>query len=148
MSATLLRDFVQKRNHNMPLTYPFVADAKIESVEKTKDAIKLLKAIGFEKEFERTYDIKTRAGKGKTRGRRRIVRKGLLIVVSKECKLLKAVKNIPGFEAVVVDKLKAEHLAPGASPGRMTIFTTSAIERIKNENLFANKTKNKKLSNK
>ena len=63
-------------------------------------------------------------------------KKGPLLVVSKECELIKSGSNIPGVDVAIVDKLNAESLAPGAVPGRLTIFTSAAIERLGAEQLF------------
>jgi large subunit ribosomal protein L4e len=48
-----------------------------------------------------------------------------------------AARNHPGVEVVVVDNLNAELLAPGTHPGRLTIYTPSALEKI--GDLFQNK---------
>ena len=37
---------------------------------------------------------------------------------------------------VQVDKLNPELLAPGATPGRLMLFTALAIDKLKNEKLF------------
>ena len=42
----------------------------------------------------------------------------------------KAARNHPGVEVVVVDNLNAELLAPGTHPGRLTMYTTSALEKL------------------
>jgi len=70
------------------------------------------------------------------RGRKYKTRKGPLLVVSKECKLLKSAKNIPGLDVVEVSKLNAELLAPGTTMGRLTLFTEAAIEKLEKEKLF------------
>ena len=44
---------------------------------------------------------------------------------------MKAAKNLPGVDVVTVDNLNVELLAPGTHPGRLTIWTQSAIEKLK-----------------
>lgn len=136
MAATLVKELVSKRGHKMPENYPFVMSSDIEAVNKTKDAVKILGSIGFNDEIARTSVRKIRAGKGKVRGRKYIVKKGPLFVVSKKCSLMKSLRNVPGAEVVEVDKINAELLAPGAAPGRLTVFTELAIERLGKEKLF------------
>lgn len=42
----------------------------------------------------------------------------------------KAARNHPGVEVVVVDNLNAELLAPGTHPGRLTLYTRSAVDKL------------------
>lgn len=105
-------------------------------MKKTKDVRATLEKLGFDKELERSAIKKVRPGKGKGRARPYKKKKGLLIVVSSDCNLLRSAKNIPGTDIVKVDNLTASLLAPGTLPGRATIFTESAIKKIEKEKLF------------
>lgn len=136
LSAALDKNFVQERGHNVPAKYPFIIDASFEEISKTKDMIIALKAIGLEKELERSAEIKVRAGKGKLRGRKYKRKKGVLLVVGDSCKLMKGARNIPGVDIVKMREINAELLAPGGVPGRLTLFTESAINSIEKEKLF------------
>lgn len=49
---------------------------------------------------------------------------------------MKAAANVPGVEAVEVKHLNAELLAPGAEPGRLTLWTKAAINILEKEKLF------------
>jgi large subunit ribosomal protein L4e len=73
---------------------------------------------------------KIRAGKGKHRGRKMKQAVGPLIVVVENKGLTDAASNIPGVCIVKVNDLNAEILAPGAHPGRLTLWTNGAIERL------------------
>ncbi len=136
IAATMHKELVELRGHKMPASYPFALGSSFEEIKKTKDAMKILKAIGMAAEMVRSSEKKIRAGKGKMRGRKYATRKGPLIVVSKKCELEKSARNIPGIDVVEVNKLNAELLAPGAAPARMTLFTEQAIERLSKEKLF------------
>ena len=70
------------------------------------------------------------------RGRKNRKKKGPLLVVSKDCKLVKSAKNIPGIEIIEIKNINTELLAPGAEPGRLTLFTESAIKELEKNNLF------------
>jgi large subunit ribosomal protein L4e len=131
IAATSDRGLVSLRGHKIgKASIPIILDDRVQELEKTKTLLETLKALGLEKELERAARTKTRAGRGKTRGRRTIKRKGPLIVVSKDNGIIRAGRNIPGIEIVSVRGLKAQDLAPGADPGRLTIWSQSAIEAL------------------
>jgi len=143
MAATLNKELVTARGHNTPEHYPFIADASIEQLSKTKEVKEALITLGFKEDLERAAERKIRAGKGKMRGRRYKTKKSVLIVTGDKCPLLKAASNIPGvdIDIVTITDINAELLAPGAVPGRLTLYTEKAIERLAKEQLF---TPNKK----
>ena len=45
-------------------------------------------------------------------------------------KVIKCVKNIPGVDITTPNMLNVELLAPGGDPGRLTIFTESALKAL------------------
>lgn len=136
MAATLHKDIVKKRGHNTPEDYPFAVEEKIETLNKTKDVVDALSKMGFGPELERCKEKKVRAGKGKMRGRKYKRKKGPLLVVSKDCPLVKSARNITGIDVVDVKNLNAELLAPGTHPGRITVWTDAALQRVEKERLF------------
>jgi len=95
-----------------------------------------LKKIGLEKEIERVSEKTIRSGKGKKRGRKYKSKAGPLIIVSKDCNLLKAAKNIEGINVIMVKSLNAKSLAPSANPGRLTIWTQDAVKELGDKKLF------------
>ncbi|NQV09504.1 50S ribosomal protein L4 [Candidatus Woesearchaeota archaeon] len=138
MSACVIKDIIKARGHIIPDDFPFLVEEKFENIEKTAEVKKILEKLGFKEELERVSNKKVRAGRGKSRGRKYKKIRGVLIVVSKDCGLLKGARNIEGAEIVVVDKLNAETLAPGTNVGRLVIFTEPAVDRIEKEQLFTN----------
>ena len=62
------------------------------------------------------------------RGRRYKQRKSVLIVTGNEP--LRAARNLAGVDAVTVNQLNTELLAPGTHAGRLTVWTESAIRRL------------------
>ena len=135
ISATVTNDLVRKKGHIIPENYPFVLDAKFEELSKTKELIEVLKTFGMEKELDRVHKKKIRAGMGKLRGRKYKTKKGFLIVVSKESKVIKAADNIPGVDVINVKNLNVENLGGGV-PGRLTLWTASSLEVLEKEKLF------------
>jgi large subunit ribosomal protein L4e len=136
IAATINKETVIERGHHIPETYPFILDKSIEDLTKTAEVVKALKKLGFEKDLERGAQKKIRAGKGKARNRKYKKKKSVLLVVEKECKLVKAAANIPGVDTIKVHELNAEILAPGAAPGRATLWSEGALNRMAKEKLF------------
>jgi len=136
IAATISKDIVAGHGHSVPINYPFVLDEKFELLDKTASIIAAFRVLGLGSELSRAEEKKVRAGKGKSRGRKYRRKKGPLIVVSKKCSLSQAAANIPGIDVVEVKSLNAELLAPGAKPGRLTLWTSQAISIMKNKNLF------------
>ncbi len=137
LSASVITELVKERGHLIN-DYPLITDDKFEDLTKTKEVKEVFEKLGLKEELERCSVKKIRAGKGKARGRKYKTKKGPLIVVSKECSLMKAAGNILGVDIVIVNNVNAELLAPGAMPGRATIYTESAIKKIDEDRLFTN----------
>lgn len=135
--ASLNKELSSKRGHFVPKNYPFAITDDFENIKKTKEVVAFLEKLGFKKELQRGKIKKIRAGKGKMRARPYKKKKSLLLVVSKNCPLIKSSRNIPGIDVSVVNYLNVNLLSPGGIPGRVTLFTKSAIEKIKEKNLFA-----------
>ena len=55
---------------------------------------------------------------------------GPLIIVAENGGIKEAGRNIPGVDVVSVVDLNVEILAPGTHPGRLTIWTSNAIEKL------------------
>ncbi|MDW8084572.1 MAG: 50S ribosomal protein L4 [Candidatus Caldarchaeum sp.] len=132
LAFTTKPDEVRSRGHRIPqqIQTPVVVEDSIESVSKTAETRNFLVKIGLEEELERCSVKKIRAGKGKMRGRRYKKRKGPLIVVGEDRGLGKSASNIPGVEVVEARNLSVLDLAPGGKPGRLTIFTLSALKAL------------------
>jgi len=138
MAATIVKELVIKRGHIVPedLELPIIVDG-IEQLSKTKDVRELLKKIKLWEDVEKAQKSKrNRSGKGKMRGRRYKQKKSLLIVYSGEKNIYYAARNLPGVDVVDVKDLNALVLAPGAQPGRLTIWSKKAIEELRDKKLF------------
>lgn len=136
IAATIKKDLVAIRGHKLPTHYPFIINDTFETLTKTKDLQTALRALGFTDEIIRVHTTSIRAGRGKLRGRKTKTKVGPLFVVSRDCDLTKAARNLLGVDVVRVDALNCDILAPGTHPGRLTLFTESAIKRLKDENLY------------
>ena len=135
MAASVVKDYVLKRGHFVE-DYPLVLEDGVETLKQTKDVLNLLKKLKLDKELERASKKTEKTGNARRRGRKSKKRKGPLFVVSKKCALIKSASNIPGVDVVEVKSLNAELLAPGCKPGRLTVYTKSAIEKLDKYKLF------------
>ncbi|MFA6073524.1 MAG: 50S ribosomal protein L4 [Candidatus Woesearchaeota archaeon] len=136
LSSTMVAEIVKARGHKVPAAYPFIISDEFNSIKRTTELKNILLKLGFKDELERSSVVKVRAGKGKARGRKYKTRKGILFVISSESDLTKSARNIPGTDVEFVDKINVELLAPGAEPGRITLFTESAIKMLADKKLF------------
>jgi len=133
IAATASKDVVTSRGHHVKdvAEIPLVVTSDFESLSKTKDAEETLIRLGILSEILRAKEgTKVRAGKGKSRGRKMKRAVGPLIVVAQNKGIVQAARNVPGVDVVTVADLNVEMLAPGTHPGRLTVWTSSAIERL------------------
>jgi len=132
IAATAVKELVEHRSHKVAdvKQLPIVIDDDVESLTKTKEVAELFQSLGIWADVERADRKKTRAGKGKMRGRRKKAGKGPLIVVSEDKGITKAGRNLPGVDITNVHSLNAELLAPGAHPGRLVVWGRSAFEKL------------------
>jgi large subunit ribosomal protein L4e len=133
IAATADKALVADRGHKVKdvKELPIIVNNDIEALKKTADVKKTLQALGLKEELKRIGRKKIRAGKGKVRGRKYKKKIGPLIVVADDKGISKAVKSMSGVDAVRVGELSVEALAPGAMPGRVTIWSKGAFEKLK-----------------
>jgi len=133
IGATASRELVASRGHSIEdvRQIPLIVTDDFESLTKTKEVEETLIHLGVLSDIYRVKESrKIRAGKGKRRGRRTKQAVGPLIVVAENKGIMEAARNILGVDAVAVNNLNVEMLAPGTHPGRLTIWTNSAIEKL------------------
>ena len=133
VAATGVKDLVASRGHlveGVP-DFPLVVVDELEKLKRTKDVESALLSLGVWGDVFRVRESrKVRAGKGKGRGRRYKQAVGPLIVVAKNGGIVEAARNLPGVDVALVDGLNVELLAPGTHPGRLTLWSNSAFERL------------------
>jgi len=110
---------------------PLVVSDKVQSYTKTKEAYILLKRTKAYADVDQVCKTKRmRAGKGKMRNRRRIMKRGPLIIYDQDQGLTRAFRNLPGVDTLSVDNLNILKLAPGGHVGRFCIWTESAFKKL------------------
>jgi len=133
IAASGVPALVQSKGHIIDgvAEFPLVVSDEAQKLTKTKQAVSLLRRLRAWSDVQKVYKSQRfRAGRGKMRNRRRIQRRGPLVVYSKDEGLRKAFRNIPGVETLSVDKLNLLKLAPGGHVGRFVIWTESAFARL------------------
>jgi len=133
VAASGVPALVQARGHIVEKIpeLPLVVSDKVQEINKTKQAVIFLRRIKAWSDVLKVYKSqRLRAGKGKMRNRRRVQRKGPLIIYNKDKGLTRAFRNIPGIEMLNVNKLNLLKLAPGGHLGRFIIWTKSAFDRL------------------
>ena len=133
VAATASKEVVASRGHmvdDVP-DFPLVVVDEIQSLKKTKEVEEAFIHIGVWSDIFRVKESrKVRAGKGKMRGRKMKQAVGPLLVITKNDGIAEAARNLPGVDIASVDNLNVELLAPGTHPGRLTVWTSSAFEKV------------------
>jgi large subunit ribosomal protein L4e len=125
-------DAVKARGHRVSKpALPLVVADDIETVEKTSELASFLEKVDLKSELERV-DQRTKRNSGKRRLRGRVYRSGVgpLIVVTNDRGVGKAAGGIPGLEVTKVEDVGVLDLAPGGVPGRLTLWTESALSAL------------------
>jgi len=133
IAASGVPALVQSKGHIIDgvSEFPLVVSDDTQKLTKTKQAVALLRRLRIWSDIQKVYKSQRfRAGRGKMRNRRRIQRRGPLIVYQKDEGIRKAFRNIPGVDTLAVDKLNLLKLAPGGHVGRFVIWTKSAFNRL------------------
>jgi len=139
LSAVKDPALVKARGHRFQeeLTLPVVVE---EDFERMRDEVKegytssMIETLGklgvYDDVVRATEGTHERAGVGKLRGRRFRTPTSLLIVVSDVESVRPFVRNLPGVEVVSPNLLSIERLAPGGTPGRLTLISVQALESM------------------
>lgn len=133
ISATGVPALVMARGHQISELneIPCVVSNEAEKMSKTKDAVAMIRGLGAAAELEKVKGSKkVRAGKGKMRNRRYVMRKGPLVVYANDEGISRSFRNIPGVDVCSVERLNLLQLAPGGTFGRFVIWTEAAMKRL------------------
>lgn len=138
VAASAVTPLVLARGHrvmNAP-ELPLVVDSL--NVDSTKALLQTLKSLGAGEDLKRARDSKkVRAGQGKLRNSRYVLRRGPLIVYGEENESVKrTARNLPGVDFVNVHRLNLLQLAPGGHLGRFVIWTREAFKAL--NSIFGN----------
>jgi large subunit ribosomal protein L4e len=130
IAATASGEIVRKRGHKFDgeRQLPLIVSDEVEKLTKTSEAKQLLASVGV-------WDDVVRVRKSKRiKAGHRVHAVGPLMVLSDDKTARKALRNFEGVHIVRADDLSVEMLAPGTHPGRLTIWSESAVKKIAEKN--------------
>ena len=132
VSASSNKEMIAARNHMIGDVkhVPVVIDDKLQETKKSSEVVKILESVGLKKELERVKLKRKNAGRAKTRGRKTAQKKGPIIIVGEDKGIIKAARNMAGVDVTTLGDLSVEMMAPGTHPGRLSVWTKSAVERL------------------
>jgi len=130
VSASANADMMKSRGHMLSadLELPIIFDDSVASLAKTSEVEGFLKKLGLGDELERSAKFRRMSGIPASRGRVKRRRIGPLFVLENGKPLNKAVRNIPGLDAVSPTELSLKELAPNGRPGRLVLWSQSSLE--------------------
>jgi len=132
LAASSLPSLLMARGHKIEniAEVPLVVDNSIQTLAKTKDALKVLDNIKAADDLDRVaLSRQVRPGRGKMRNRRYVHRRGPLLVFP-DGKGIKAFRNIFGLDIANINGLNLLSIAPGGHVGRFIIWTKAAFEQL------------------
>jgi len=132
LAATSSVDMVKARGHRIPVDceLPIIVSDDVEHITKSSEALQLLKNLKVWEDIERASKRRHRGGRGSIRGRPFKNPISALLVVEKRRDAERAFRNFAGVKVVDAASLNVNDLAPGTHPGRLTIWTQSAIKSL------------------
>merc|ERR1712043_59940 len=133
IAASAIPALVMARGHKIDKVpeVPVVVSNAIESLTKSKAAVSLLQRLNAYEDVEKCQNSKKiRAGKGKMRNRRYVMRRGPLVIYNEDHGIKQAFRNLPGVELISVDRLNLLKLSPGSHLGRFCIWTEGAFQKL------------------
>jgi large subunit ribosomal protein L4e len=131
VAATGKQEYVSKHRIDK-IALPIVLTNDIESIKKTSGIMKLLDSLKLSGDVEKSKTPQIRKGLRRLSARKHY-RKSVLIVVNDDKGVVRAARNIPGVDSCALKDLKASLLAPGGVPGRITVWSESAIKNLNTE---------------
>lgn len=134
IAATASKEIVASRGHIVDKisTLPLIVSDDVSRISKSKELLNVINALNLSDDLERIRNRwKKRSGKPRRRGRVSRAGRSVLIVVDKDEGVSKAASAILGVDTATVKNLSVLHLAPGSHPGRLVLWSKSAMENLK-----------------
>ena len=108
---------------------PLVVEDKIEEIKRAREMVDIFNKLKLSSYLEQSRKPSIRKGLRRS-SRIRHYKRSVLLVVSKESPALKAARNIAGVDVCTVSTMRANLLAPGGNPGRIAVWSESAIKHM------------------
>jgi large subunit ribosomal protein L4e len=132
IAATMQPTVVTARGHVFKVEQlPIIVADELQGLQTTPDVKTAFQSLGVWGDVLRVKEgRKVRGGAARRRNRKYRMPVGPLVVIAADNGIRKSARNIPGVAVTHVSKLNAEALAPGTFPGRLTLWTKSAIQQL------------------
>lgn len=130
IAATGSEAIVRKRGHKFSAgkQLPLVVSDEVEKLSKSSEGRNFLVSVGV-------WDDVARVRKSKRiKAGHRVHAVGPLIVVGDDKTARTALRNFEGVNVIKTEDLSVELLAPGTHPGRLTIWSESAVKKLAERN--------------
>lgn len=126
IAATGSDEIVRKRGHKFDgeKQLPLVVTDEAEKLSKSAEAKHFLNSVGVWDDIIRVRKSKKVTGGTRTHA------VGPLVVVADDTSANRALRNFEGLSIIRAEDLSVDALAPGTRPGRLTIWTESAVKII------------------
>ncbi len=123
LSATTKPEIVEERGHEFEEA-PIIVEDSFNELQKTKQVKEFLEIVGAYKDILRAKEKTKRTKKGIRTPR------SILFIIKDDKGIRRGARNLPGTDIVEAKNVNTELLAPGTRPGRLALYTESAIEEL------------------
>jgi large subunit ribosomal protein L4e len=132
LAASAVTPLVMARGHLVKNVTEFPIVINNFGDGTTKALLSTLSSFGVADDLAKVRKSRhARAGQGKLRNARYVLRKGPLVIHDEaDGNLKRAARNLPGVDTCNVHRLNILQLAPGGHLGRFVIFTQDAFEEL------------------
>ncbi len=126
IAATGSDEMVRKRGHKFveERHVPIIVNDEVEKLSKSTEAKRFLSSVGVWEDIVRVRKSR------RIKAGRRVHAVGPLMVLGDDKTARMALRNFEGVDVVRADDLSVEILAPGTRPGRLTIWSESAVKKL------------------
>ncbi|OKY78887.1 MAG: Ribosomal protein L4 [Candidatus Methanohalarchaeum thermophilum] len=124
IGATKDLDLIEKRGHEFEEA-PIIVENEFQALNKTSEVKDFLESVGAYRDIKRSKKGRKRKKRGGYR-----TPKSILVIYGEDEGIERGARNLPGVDIVEATELSTELLAPGAEPGRLTVWTVSALDKV------------------
>ncbi|HUY70262.1 MAG TPA: 50S ribosomal protein L4 [Candidatus Baltobacteraceae bacterium] len=108
---------------------PLIVEDRIEEVKRSKEMVGIFNKLKLSAHLERSRKPTLKKGLRRST-KQRHYKRSVLLVVSKISPAMKSARNIAGVDVCTVFTMRANLLAPGGNPGRVAVWSESAIKQM------------------
>ena len=130
IAATAHSELVTRRGHRYSGELPVIVSNDIEKVSSVRQLRSIFSALGMSEELERIKRGSRRSNSSSLSRTRRAGGVGPLLVVADSSNIGNIAKSFGGVSIAKSQDLSVLDLAPGSAPGRLTVWSKSALQSL------------------